>query len=112
MFRPLEEGRGNRGNLKGVEVTYKININQSIVTLVTLVTSIFSRACEGGEYRYISSPLLELDLLCKNEVTEVTEVTWPSTDAVFSNKFLKSRGNLEVTLGGARGNLSGQEAYS
>ena len=41
-FKLLEEGKGNRGNLEGVKVTYKINIYKLKVTLVTLVTSIIS----------------------------------------------------------------------
>ena len=76
--------KGNQGNLMGVEVTSKININKSIVTLVTLVTSIISRACEGAKntsVRVIS--LSDIPLLCKIEVTEVTEVTRHLMIAVF-----------------------------
>ena len=76
--------RGNQGNLMGVEVTSKININKSIVTLVTLVTSIISRACEGA--KNISVNILSLSgspTLCKIEVTEVTEVTRHLLIAVF-----------------------------
>ena len=75
--------RGNQGNLMWVEVTSKININKSIVTLVTLVTSIISRACAGAKNIGIVISLSELPTLCKIEVTKVTEVTRRLMIAVF-----------------------------
>ena len=76
--------RGNQGNLMGIEVTSKININKSIVTLVTLVTSIISRACEGAKNISIHViALSDTPLLCKIEVTKVTEVTRHLMIAVF-----------------------------
>ena len=84
MKLKLQRGcRGNQGNLMGVEVTSKININKSIVTSVTLVTSTILRACKGENcvIHKIISPGSRL--LCKNEVTEVTEVTRHLMIAVF-----------------------------
>ena len=67
-----------------VEGTSKININKSIVTLVTLVTSIISRACEGAKNISIQGiALSDTPLLCKIEVTKVTEVTRHLMIAVF-----------------------------
>lgn len=86
MKLKLQEGSGgNQGNLMEVEVTSKININKSIVTLVTLVTSIISRACEGEKnicdiYKIFLSGT---PLLCKIEVTKVNEVTRHLMIAVF-----------------------------
>lgn len=80
----LQRGRrGNRGNLIGVEVTSKINIYQSIVTSVTLVTSIISRACMKEISCIHKIILLGLPPLCKIEVTEVTEVTGGRQITVF-----------------------------
>lgn len=101
MFRPLEEGRGNRGNLEGVEVTHNINIYRLKVTLVTLVTSIFSRACRKVKHVYASRIHVRIPLLCKNEVTEVTEVTWLLLISVFRLPLFK----VEVTWRYPRGNL-------
>jgi hypothetical protein len=65
----------------GIEVTSKININKSIVTLVT---SIISRACEGAKNISIHViALSDTPLLCKIEVTKVTEVTRHLMIAVF-----------------------------
>ena len=77
MKLKLQRGsRGNRGNLKGEEVTSKININKAIVTSVTLVTSIISLACRGEIFSHIEQIFsIRLPPLCKIEVTEVTEVT-------------------------------------
>ncbi len=83
MKLKLQRGsRGNRGNLMRVEVTSKININKSIVTLVTLVTSIISRARarEKGPYKIFCK---NTSTSCKIEVTEVTEVTRHLMIAVF-----------------------------
>ena len=99
--------RGNQGNLMGVEVTSKININKSIVTLVTLVTSIIHRACRGEKtlcniYKIFLSGI---PLLCKIEVTEVTGVTRHLVIAVFwlpllckSYLWLPLPFNLEASL--------------
>jgi hypothetical protein len=65
----------------GIEVTSKININKSIVTLVT---SIISRACEGAKNISIHViALSDTPLLCKIEVTKVTEVTRHLMIAIF-----------------------------
>lgn len=66
---------GNRGNQSRLEVTYKTNIYNSKVTLVTLVTSILPRACERTKKYRINNSLQKSLSLCKLEVTEVTEVT-------------------------------------
>jgi len=71
----LGGSEGNRGNQSRVEVTYKTNIYNSKVTLVTLVTSILPRACERTKKYRIKFSLQKSLSLCKLEVTEVTEVT-------------------------------------
>ena len=71
----LGGSRGNRGNQSRLEVTYKTNIYNSKVTLVTLVTSILPRACERTKQYRIKLYLYRSLPLCILEVTEVTEVT-------------------------------------
>jgi hypothetical protein len=67
--------RGNLGNQTRVEVTYKINIYNFKVTLVTLVTSIITlahvRIKNIGTHKICS----DVPPQCKIEVAEVTEVT-------------------------------------
>ena len=64
--------------------TSKININQSMVPLVPLVPSILPRACEGAKNISIHViALSDTSLLCKIEVTKVTEVTRHLMIAVF-----------------------------
>lgn len=74
---------GNRGNQTGVEVTYKISIYNLKVTSVTSVTSIFFLAREAAKNMGISYQSLSITPLCKNEVTEVTEVTRHQQIGVF-----------------------------
>jgi hypothetical protein len=101
-FRLLEEGKGNRGNLEGVKVTYKINIYRLKVTLVTLVTSIFLLTREEIKNTYILYlSFQKLPKVCKYEVTEVTEVTRPLMIALFRLPLSK----VEVTWRHLRGNL-------
>lgn len=77
-------GRGNRGNLTGIEVTSKININKAIVTSVTSVTSIIFLACRGEIFSHIDQIFsIGLPTLCKIEVTKVTEVTSGLEIAIF-----------------------------
>ena len=66
--------RGNQGNLMGIEVTSKININKSIVPSVPSVPSIISRACERAKNIgiHVISPSGSATL-CKNEGTEGTK---------------------------------------
>ena len=102
MVRLLGEGKGNRGNLEGVKVTYKINIYRLKVTSVTSVTSIFLLTREGIKNIYILylSPQ-KLLKVCKYEVTEVTEVTRPLLITFFRLPLSK----VEVTWRYLRGNL-------
>ena len=81
-----------------VEGTSKININKSIVTLVTLVTSIISRACEGRKNIGIYEIFLSgLPPLCKNEGTKGTKGTGALQISVFRYP-LPGKGTLRYPL--------------
>ena len=90
--------RGNQGNLMGVEVTSKININKSIVPLVPSVPSIISRACEGRKNIDVHEIFLSgLPPLCKNEGTEGTKGTGALQITVFRYP-LPGKGTLRYPL--------------
>ena len=90
--------RGNRGNLMGIEVTSKININKSIVPSVPSVPFIISRAC--GRAKTIGIHVISLSgspTLCKNEGTEGTEGTKALQISVFRYP-LSGKGTLRYPL--------------
>ena len=97
-------GKGSRGNLRGIEGTYNINIYRLKVPLVPLVPSnIFSFYEETLERGLCCIPQIifnKVDLLCFNEGTKGTKGTGYRRIAILGAPFTPKQREPEASLEG------------